>query len=136
MHGSRIALGLVAAVTGAALLAGCQESSAGKTQLTFRGRATDAKGQGVNAFALTVSRTPSTTPAKAVNVSAKNGQYEAKVPVDGPAVAGSKTLGSKTEAVQIQVSAAGYKTKSFRVTADQVLVTEPNTLNVTLEPAS
>jgi uncharacterized lipoprotein YajG len=128
MKGTRVVLGVLA---GAALLAGCQESG---SSLSFAGKVVDNKQKPVSAFAISVSRSPQAQ-AKPVSVATKNGSYQVKVPIDGPAVAGSKVLGTKNEPVAIQITANGYKPKTFKVTADQVLVTEPNTLNVTLEPA-
>ena len=116
-------------------LPGCQESGQGTTQVEFKGRVVTSKNQPVNTFTLSVGLAPAPAQMKSVTVTTKNGQYQTHVALPSPAVAGSKTLGSKTEGVAIQVSAPGYKTKTFKVTADQVLVTAPNMLNVTLEPS-
>ena len=135
MFGSRgTALAVIGLVSALVALPGCQESGS-SAKLGFKGRAMTSKNQPLNNFTLSVARSPSTAKPQSTTVTAKNGQYETFVPIEAPAVAGSKTLGSRNESVMIQVSASGYKTKTFKVTADQVLVSEPNTLNVTLEPA-
>ena len=103
-------------------------------EVTFKGRCVDAKGEGVPVFSLSVGRASEAQPsAKTVNT--KNGQFEARLSVSRSAATTSQALGSRDEKVTIRVAAAGYKSKNFTVTANQVFVGQANTLNVTLEPA-
>ena len=104
------------------------------TELAFKGRCVDTKGQNVPTFSLSVGRAGEPQPS-AKTVKTTNGQFQARLAVGMPAAAGGKVLGSHNEKVTIKVSAQGYKSKNFTVTADQVLVGKTNTLNVTLEPS-
>lgn len=120
------------------VLPGCKGSGTGSAhdtvELAFTGRSVDPKGQGIPLFSLAVERAPGQGEPIAVTVTTTDGQYEPRVPVSGPAI--GRELGSPNEEVVIQVTAKGYKTKRLTATADQLLVGEPNTLNVTLEPVS
>ena len=120
----------------------CSGSGSGQgtkntVELVFKGRCVDAKGQGIPTFSMSVGRLPSATAAPStVTVKTKNGQYETRVAIGVSAPATGHVLGSSNEKITIQVSASGYKKKNFTVTANQLFIGEPNTLNVTLERAA
>ena len=119
---------LVPACSGVGSATGAKQA----TQLSFKGRCVDSKGQGIPVFSLAVGRASEPQPI-AKTVKTKNGQFQTRLSVGMPAA--GKVLGSRNEKVTIKVSADGYKSKNFTVTADQVFVGQANTLNVTLEPA-
>lgn len=121
---------LVTACSGAGSATGAKQA----TELTFKGRCVDAKGEGIPAFSLAVGRASDPQPV-AKTVKTKKGQFTTRLSISPPAATGDKVLGSRNEKVTINVSADGYKGKSFTVTADKVFVGQANTLNVTLEPA-
>ena len=113
-------------------VAGC---TASKTAVSFKGHAAEPSGKSVPVFVLSIAR--GTAPAQSVNVTTKNGRYEVSVLVAGPTPASSsRVLGTSAEMVILQASAPGHKSKTFKVTADQIRVGEANALNVVLEPTS
>lgn len=128
-------LGLISGIL--LLLPACSvsQSSKGTVELAFQGRCVTSNGQGIPAFSLLVDRTPSDTAAAAKTVTTtSNGQYEIRVPFSGAATPAGSLLGDRAQKVTIKVSASGYKTKSFVVTADQLFIGKVNNLNITLEP--
>lgn len=137
--GSRIGRSVLAGLV--LLLPACSglgsgRSAAGAVELAFKGRCVDARGRGISAFSLSVERSPSKTQLSSVNVTTKNGRYEARAPIREAVSATGRALGSPNERVVIEVSADGYQSKRFTVTADRLLLGRVNTLDVTLEPAS
>ncbi|HEX9779991.1 MAG TPA: carboxypeptidase-like regulatory domain-containing protein [bacterium] len=122
---------LVAGAAGLLLVSGC--AAPGQTELSFNGKARTPQGQGVSAFTLTVGRQAGD--AAAVKVTTAQGAYTANISVRGFSPSGG-LLGAQSDPVTIRVSADGYQTKTFNVTADQLFVGKPNTLNVTLEPSA
>jgi len=115
---------------------GSGRGAAGAAQLAFKGRCVDARGRGIPAFSLAVERSPSKTPLSRVNVTTKNGRYETHAPISAALAPTGRAVGSRNENVVIEVSANGYQSKRFTVTADRLLLGQVNTLDVILEPAS
>lgn len=132
-HGGAAA-GVMAAAVGMVLAAGCAQT--GKQHVAFAGKCVDTKGQAVASFTLSLAR--GTTPAATAMVTtADGGAYETRVAVAvPPQTPASEALGTSDEKVTLQITATGYKSKSFTVTADRIFVGKPNSLNITLEPAS
>ena len=117
------------------VLTACSPSG-GKVAVAFAGKCVSVKGSGVPGFSLSLTR--GALPAHVVAVTTRSGgQYETSLSVDNPTNApAGQMLGAHTEKVVIQISAQGYKSKSFAVTADKIFVGKPNTLNITLESSS
>jgi hypothetical protein len=112
-------------------------------EISFKGRCTDPSGRGINAFSFSISRDVSGAEQQPITVQTQDGNYQFRVRIatlsgktPPPGEKGRRTLGPSTDTITIRVAAKGYKSKTFKVPADQVFVGEPNTLNVVLEPTS
>lgn len=118
------------------IISACREVGSSKTvELVFKGRCVNNKGQSIPTFVLSVERHQPEAKPNAITVTTNNGQYEAHFAVSVTESAG-RILGAQSEKVSIKVGSSGYKSKSFVVTANQLLVGQANSLNVTLEPNS
>ena len=129
-------VGMLGALLGFLLiLSGCAGPRKLSVEVVFKGRCVDAKGQGIPSFSLAVGPIPSTSAPTPVTVTtAENGTYETRLMIAMPPASGD-VLGPKAQKMTIAVSAPGRKSKNFTVTADQIFVRKPNTLNVRLEPS-